>query len=1365
MSTEDGTGRDGRIVTFYSYKGGTGRTMALVNVGWILASNGYRVLLVDWDLEAPGMHRYLRPLLVVDPELRSTDGLINMAQAYVSRVIGTTDPAGTATAAGTATGNRARPAVMSEEELRSCADPRPYTTGLNLSLPGEGRLDFLPAGRQSASYSAAVTTFNWHRFYEELGGGSFLQALRGQLREAYDFVLIDSRTGVSDTSGICTILLPDILVDGFVLNRQSIEGGIAVASSVAASAPRPIRILPVPMRVEDGEQGLLDAGRDSARAGFAPFLTWLEDPRYDRDEDRGDREDREAPDGEEGFAARYERYWGEVEIPYKAYYAYAEIPATVKDRLVQEGSLLSAFERLTEWLTEGEVRALRPQPADERGQLVTEYLHDPRAVPPRLYVSYAPADRMWAEWVAAHLTVAGHQVSLHGTAEDPVGVAPEVTGVLERHGRLLALLSPEYLMQPRAVQILDRLGAVESPGGSALLVLRVQDPEATADGRPAGPPVAAPPPRRTPEEARRLLLAAVGPPAGRRTANRPEPAPATPVLPFPGAEPAVQHVPSRNLTFTGRGALLDRLRDGLTAGTGASTPQVLYGLGGMGKTLLAQEYAHRFKSAYDAVLWVPAHQPGLIPSVLADFAPDLGIAEGTDVTGTAEAVLRALRRGEPYDRWLLIYDNAGRPEAYTDLIPDGPPGGHVLITSRDRTWVTKAGLIEVEVFKRHESVQLLHRLNPGLTNGDSESVAEELGDLPLALGQAAAWLSESSMPVGNYLALLRDRLTEVLRDTRLPARDYPHSAVAAWTLALDDLRHTNRAAAEMLEICSFFGPDPIPFRLLYSRPVTSALTLQEGELRDQMAVAQVVRAIHRFGLAKSDQATETLTVHRLVQAVIRDQVPDERWPELRGVVHAALVDGKPDDPDVTSGWDRYDELLPHLRPSRAAEDPDPQVREWITDSVRYQWKRSLHKAARELAEHTLGRWAAVGIGGPDDTQTLILRIQLGNVLRSQGQLVDAYETDLDVYERLRRTKGDEYAHTLAAAGNVAADLRLVGRYEEARELDRQTLQAARRHLGDDHKRTLMYLNNLAMSEYLAGDRATALELHYRAWRQQREIHGPNSLNALSSASNYARDLRECGRLPEALELLETTVERYRTTLGDTHTDTLRARKNLAVALRRNGEYERARKIDEDIRSRYVAAHGPEHQDTLAAACNLASDLAALGETEEALELAERALSRYREYLGETHPVTLACGNNLSIYLRLTGRRTEARALSHRVMEGLTEALGEGHLYTQAGKINHANDLALAGLVEDAIVLERQVRDRLTEILGELHYDTIGVTSNLSLSLRAADRTEEADQLGALAREYAIETLGEDHPTTKAVRAGLRLDSDIEPPTT
>ncbi|MEW1773413.1 FxSxx-COOH system tetratricopeptide repeat protein [Streptomyces sp. NPDC086777] len=1332
------TGGPGKIVTFYSYKGGTGRTMALANVGWILASGGHRVLLVDWDLEAPGLHRYLHPLLV-DPELRSSDGLINMVQAYVRTVLSPEPPAVRQTVGGP--GPRPTGPARHDAWLREAADLSPYTVGLLLEFPSGGRLDFLPAGRQTAAYSAAVTSFNWHSFYDRHGGGYFLQALREEMIAAYDYVLIDSRTGVSDTSGICTIVLPDVLVDCFTMSAQSIRGGVDAAAAVRRSAPRDIKVLPVPMRVEEAETERLEAGRDFSRTEFEPFLSWL--PEED-----------------------HSRYWGEIEIPYKAFYAYEEIPATIADRPRQERSLLTAFERLTEWISDGRVRRLAALPVDRRAELRAAYLRAPRTLPTQVYISYAPLGRVWAEWTAEALEAVGYQVSLHSTVAPGGSVLPEVAGTLSGQGRVLALLSPEYATQSRAATIRLQLAGHETLGGPGLVAVRVQDLDPAAAG-PYLDSTAADLSRCGPAEAVDQLLAVLGPPSGRRLPDGSAASAAAALPGFPGSIPAAQRLPSRNLSFTGRGPLLERLRDHFTAGPTATVPsQALYGLGGMGKTQTALEYAHRHKSSYDVVWWMNAAQPGLIRSALADLAPYLDLEEGEDVGSTAEAVLRVLGQGQPYDRWLLVYDNAGSPKELDGLLPSGPPGGHVLITSRDRAWVNSAGRAEVEVFTRAESVELLHRFSPLLSTEDAEQIARELGDLPLAVGQTATWLSESNMPVDRYLAQLRDRPADILDHTQLPPREYPNSAARTWQIAVEDLRRRDRAAAEMLEICSFFGPDPIPMRLLYGRAVTRALTSDTDEPRDEMAVAQLLRLLNRYGLARSDQGSETLSVHRLVQAVIRDGVGERRWAELRRVVHTALADANPGNPEATADWDEYDELLPHLEPSRASADPNPEVRKLITDSVRYLWKRSLYGTAHDLAVRTLERWGRPDFpGGPDDTHTLLLSTQLGNVLRSQGRLIEAYELDADVLERFTRTRGAEYPATLAAAGNVGADLRALGRYQEARELDRTTYEAAYAEFGEDHQRTLMYANNLGMSEYLAGDRRAALELHRSAYERQRQNQGSMKPRTLNLANNYARDLRETGELQQALSLLETTTRLYQQLLGDGHSDTLRARKNLAVALCRDGRYAEARDIDQDIYNRYLQAHGPDHYDTLAVACSLAGDLAALGDTSQALELTERALGRYKDYLGEEHPVTLVCANNMSVYLRLQGRLEEALALSERTAAHLRAVLGENHPHTCCCLLNHANDLVAAGRTQEAARIETRAREGLLAAFGPDHYDAIGSGSNLSLSLRELGRATEADTLREDALARARRTLGEQHPTTLAITRGVRLDSDIEPPTT
>jgi cellulose biosynthesis protein BcsQ len=325
----------GRIITFYSYKGGTGRSMAMSNVAWILASSEQRVLMIDWDLEAPGLHRYFRPFLP-DPELAETPGLIDFFAEFVegSRQQALAEPV------------PATPNAEAEPWFESYTDILSFAFSLDYKFTGGGTLDLVPAGRQGPSYASLVGTFNWGEFYEKMGGGVFLQSVKRRLRAAYDYVLIDSRTGLSDTSGICTVQMPDDLVVCFTLNRQSIWGAAATAESALRLRQKPsgspgLRVWPVPTRIDNTEKEKLEVVRTMARESFSRHLWHLK------------RSERTA-------------YWGQIEIFYVPYYAYLEVLAVAGDRSGHTGTVLFCMEQLTGWITGGNITRLEKM--DERSR-------------------------------------------------------------------------------------------------------------------------------------------------------------------------------------------------------------------------------------------------------------------------------------------------------------------------------------------------------------------------------------------------------------------------------------------------------------------------------------------------------------------------------------------------------------------------------------------------------------------------------------------------------------------------------------------------------------------------------------------------------------------------------------------------------------------------------------------------------------------------------------------------------------------------------------------------------------------------------------------------------------------------------------
>ena len=357
----------GKIVTFYSYKGGTGRSMALANVAWILAMQGRRVLVIDWDFEAPGLHRYYWPFLP-DPEMIETPGLIDFFVHFGEAAhLEARRPSGTDSAE--------RPWFFEWTDLTR------YSTRLDYDFPNGGVLDLVGAGQQGPTYGVRVNTFQWGDFYKDMGGGVFLETVKSGLRDDYDFVLIDSRTGISDTSGICTVHMPDALVVCFTLNRQSVYGATATASSADAQRRRAdgtqgLRIWPVPMRIELAEKERLEAARIMAREAFAPFVWHIP-------------------------TAQRAEYWGSIEVLYFPYYAYEEVLATIADTPQSTASLLSSMERLAGHLTASTsepVSALPPLNSVDRSRLLARYQRTLPVAPaakqrqPRFYISYAKAD-------------------------------------------------------------------------------------------------------------------------------------------------------------------------------------------------------------------------------------------------------------------------------------------------------------------------------------------------------------------------------------------------------------------------------------------------------------------------------------------------------------------------------------------------------------------------------------------------------------------------------------------------------------------------------------------------------------------------------------------------------------------------------------------------------------------------------------------------------------------------------------------------------------------------------------------------------------------------------------------------------------
>jgi len=419
-------------------------------------------------------------------------------------------------------------------------------------------------------------------------------------------------------------------------------------------------------------------------------------------------------------------------------------------------------------------------------------------------------------------------------------------------------------------------------------------------------------------------------------------------------------VPSRDAAFTGRrdhlelmaATLHDRLR----------LPLILHGLSGVGKTQLAVEYLHRHAAEYEMVGWITAEDPLLATAELAALGERQGWPTGSDLAQTIRTVLSRLESSSV--RWLLIYDNAAAPYDIHPLLPSG--GGDVLVTTRDGTWLDRGTPVEVGVFTRAESIELLRTRGHSIEPNDAHQLAERLGDLPLALQQVAAMQADTRVPVREYLRRLDIRGMQELRSA--PPGAYPTSVVTAFELSVDQLRAESLAGAQFLEMASCLGVEPISLTLL--RAGGGQLPPPLGRMLNQPdTLTDAIHRLRRYGLMKV--TSDGVQVHRLVQAIVRDMLPEAAREQAYANARRLLTAANPARPADPAAWDMYQRIGPHLPAARMVEATEPDARQTVLDHATYLYETGDYEGSLRLCEQAGDQWSLDGATG--DVQVIECR--------------------------------------------------------------------------------------------------------------------------------------------------------------------------------------------------------------------------------------------------------------------------------------------------------------------------------------------------------------------------------------------------------
>ncbi|MFG6194843.1 FxSxx-COOH system tetratricopeptide repeat protein [Nonomuraea sp. JJY05] len=835
-----------------------------------------------------------------------------------------------------------------------------------------------------------------------------------------------------------------------------------------------------------------------------------------------------------------------------------------------------------------------------------------------------------------------------------------------------------------------------------------------------------------------------------------------------------REIPFRNRCFTGRerelAELHSRLAQHSTALVG-QPPQPVYGMGGIGKTEIAAEYAHRHAEDYDLVWWIRAEQEETIVNSLIGLGRKMSLDgfRPDDRDYSARLVLSALANRELYERWLLIYDNVESANAVQHYLPSG--GGHVIITTRDRHWRRAMDLdgIEVGEFLPDETVKFFHRrvtalADPGRSGSveaeaDAKELANQLGNLPLAAEHAAAYLNETGTSISEYLELFRDNAHALLASS--VDIKYPQTVATTWSVSRSKI---SPEADALFKLLASLSAEPIAEELLVQPAVASKLPQPlDRVLSGVTEFRRAARELGRYSMLKLDGVRNVVQLHRVVQAVTRDRMvreDPEAAARFQEAAHLLLAASDPGAVDREDSEQIYQRSLQHLVPSRAVESGDRLVRKLIINQVEQLYRRGGHQESLRIGLPTLELWRQRF--GQDDKQTLALAVQVGNALRTAGQWEESLRLQADTLQRLRDNFGELDAVYLSCARVHDVGLRLLGRYADALDNDLRLLPLFEQQLRADHPDTLRIRSNVAVSLRCLGRFEEALRYDDETLAERQRIFGPVEHATLSSQFGRSRDLRGLGRYEESLDLIRRISNAIDRKNQPWNQFRLLVAIDFSVALNRAGLYEDAFVQGLKAWERHKSTLGKEHRQTLQSATNLINDYRLTEDLAGAQRLGEETVLSLEKVAGPDHPNTLAACSNLAVVLRVRNNPGGARRLSERAAEGMKALLGDNHPNTLIAMHNLASDLAALGEVGQARRLGETVLERSLKTRGADHPNTLAAMANLSL-----DRNADGDKDGAQSlREKMLDgyqrSIMPDHPHARLAAQYGRVNLGIEP---
>jgi Tfp pilus assembly protein PilF len=923
------------------------------------------------------------------------------------------------------------------------------------------------------------------------------------------------------------------------------------------------------------------------------------------------------------------------------------------------------------------------------------------ATPVEIFCSYAHEDEEWREKLERHVSVLQHLglVSLwHDRLIIPgTDWAHAIDTHLETASIILLLISADFLASNYCVSI-EMKRAMERLDASEVLVIPILIHQVDWYDAPFARLQA------LPKDAKPLAawqdeeMALTDVTAGIRRAV--ETLPLLAASAPRAALPTIWNIPyPRNPFFLGRESELAQVHQRLQANQTAavSQAQAISGLGGIGKTQLALEYAYRYHQDYTAVLWARAESiEGLISSYVA-LATVLRLPEreAKEQEVTVQAVKTWLQK---HRSWLLILDNADELMLLSDFLPPGLEG-HLLLTTRAAATGRLAHRIEIETWRpEHGALFLLQRANllthdATLEQASSQEerdralqISQELGGLPLALDQAGAYLEETGTSLSDYWHIYQQHRADLLRKRGGLVADHPEPVATTWALSFQRVEEKMPVAADLLRLCTFLSPDAIPEEILrvgtsMFGPVLIPLAT------DAFLLNQAIEALRAYSLVRRDPEGKVLSIHRLIQAVLQDMMGEEeqyKWAErAMHAVNATFSNG---------GYNTHAQCERLLPQALAAiqnieqyqiiiEDAGRLLYEtasYLRDRARYAEAEPLYLQALHIREHLLGSHhpdVALSLNG------------LAILYSEQGKYTKAEPLYLQALHIREHLLGSQHPDVALSLNGLAISYYQQGKYAKAESLYLQVLHIREQQLGSQHPQIASLLNNLAVLYYQQGKYTEAEPLYLQALHIREQQLGSQHPQIASLLNNLALVYCQESKYVEAEPLYLQTLRIWEQHLGLEHPLVAFPLNNLALLYYQQGKYAEAEPLS--LRALHIREQqlSLEHPDVAYPLNGLANLYNEQGKYVEAESLYLRALHIREQTLGPEHTEVAETMNDLARFREAQDNSDEANVWYARALTIREQVLGVQHPKTIETRTRLITLLHALGQHEEAALLE------------------------------------------------------------------------------